>query len=444
MKKTPCWKLLPLAALLTVWSGCAYLAEKKSERELEMVARRWCMTLRASQIIPIYPLNEDVQPGDVFVVETPAPRQASDYKQRGYLDLEHLLGRLNPPGYPDFYTGGYDIGTRTNTPRHWQFPDSGGWSNAPLAGFPSYSVEVKKGGGFNAAFPIASIPVGLSFVGGAQNRISVQLSRAHTFGLDQASLETPFRQWVSTNADLTAQFARPTNGSETAFLRLVTRVFLVKAVNVTVTGDEASSFSGSGGVAKPVNLLDLQETNAIANYTNSLAALSRMVDGLSASAPGGSLKLASATSRSISLNETFARPLVIGYLAQDYPILADNRLGHPVSTKDVLEGRIPDPLAASLGKFRQEQKEAGLVADQCISKLGRLTPEQWKTSLNSAFALAIISELERTQLMAKAATNKREACKDYADKIRRKSRSGDVRARCELSEFLEAVTKLQP
>lgn len=56
---------------------------------------------------------------------------------------------------------------------------------------------------------------------------------------------------------------------------------------------------------------------------------------------GGSVKLVMATNRSLSLVETFHRPLVIGYLASDYAILADGRCAAPLSTFSVLEGRIP-------------------------------------------------------------------------------------------------------
>jgi hypothetical protein len=123
MKKPSLLFFSLLFALAMSFTGCATLTEKTVERELEMVARRWCMTVRASQIIPIYPLNEDVQPGDVFVVETPAQRQASDYNKRGYLELEHLLVRLNPAAsYPGFYSDGYDVRTNPSTPRNWQFP----------------------------------------------------------------------------------------------------------------------------------------------------------------------------------------------------------------------------------------------------------------------------------------------------------------------------------
>jgi hypothetical protein len=50
-----------------------------------------------------------------------------------------------------------------------------------------------------------------------------------------------------------------------------------------------------------------------------------------------------ATSRSVSLVETFYRPLVIGYLASDYAIAAGGRCASPIPTLNILEGR---PVAA--------------------------------------------------------------------------------------------------
>ena len=55
-------------------------------------------------------------------------------------------------------------------------------------------------------------------------------------------------------------------------------------------------------------------------------------------AVGASVKLAMATSRSVSLVETFRRPLVIGYLASDYAIEARGQCAGPVPTQGVLEG----------------------------------------------------------------------------------------------------------
>jgi hypothetical protein len=50
-----------------------------------------------------------------------------------------------------------------------------------------------------------------------------------------------------------------------------------------------------------------------------------------------------ATSRSVSLVETFYRPLVIGYLASDYAIATGGKCASPIPTLDILERR---PVAA--------------------------------------------------------------------------------------------------
>lgn len=436
--------LIALLPILILLPGCSHLAQKRTERELEMVARHWCMTLRASQVIPIYPLNEDIQPGDVFLTETPAPRQARDYNRRGYLDLEHLLVRLNPAGYHAFYEGGYGIQSSPQPPRPWQFPDSSQWSNAPLAGFPTYTIEVRRGGGFNTAFPISSVPVSLALLSSAQGRATVQLTQAHTFGLDQASLEAPFRHWLDAHPGIIGQYARPTNAHQTAYLRLVTRVFLVKSVNVTVTGDSATSFTGSGGVPRDVVLASLADTNAVANYTNSIGILDRMVAMLQDGAPGGTLKLAGASSRAVSFNESFARPLVVGYIAQDYPILPDGRLGHPVSTKEILEGRITDPLSLSLQRLEEEQDRAARVAEACIARLQALSPDRLPAAIRSAHQFNVLSRTELDTQLALATQDPPGALRALSDALRRKSRSGDVRARCDLTDLLETLANLSP
>ena len=56
-------------------------------------------------------------------------------------------------------------------------------------------------------------------------------------------------------------------------------------------------------------------------------------------AVGGSVKLAMATSHSVSFVESFRRPLVIGYLASDYAILKGGMLAAPTPTFSILEGR---------------------------------------------------------------------------------------------------------
>ena len=85
----------PVLALIVVATvGCT-----SPQKEMEQVAKDWCLTIRASQVLPVYPLTEDLQPGDVFVVPKPLSQQTSVYKQKGFLPLDQLVTRLDDLPY---------------------------------------------------------------------------------------------------------------------------------------------------------------------------------------------------------------------------------------------------------------------------------------------------------------------------------------------------------
>jgi len=90
----------------------------------------------------------------------------------------------------------------------------------------------------------------------------------------------------------------------------------------------------SAGADKDVAVQALTETNATSNYAAVLSGLNASVS--SAALPGGSLKFVAASSRAISLDESFPRPLIVGYLGFDLPIVGEVdqpvRLGVPVRT----------------------------------------------------------------------------------------------------------------
>jgi hypothetical protein len=50
---------------------------------MEDVARDWSVVIRASQVVPVYPLTEDVQPGDIFLAQTPIDKQVKLCGHRG-------------------------------------------------------------------------------------------------------------------------------------------------------------------------------------------------------------------------------------------------------------------------------------------------------------------------------------------------------------------------
>jgi hypothetical protein len=121
---------------------------------------------------------------------------------------------------------------------------------------------------------------------------------------------------------------------------------------MVVTLKDASNRSAGvdAGVPKPVNLLMPQlpehgtAEGALQNYTNAWNALSEMVKGASKAKdaagnilPGGSLRLAAASSRSVSLDEVFDPPVILGYLAFDCAIYKGGILGPPIPTHAVLD-----------------------------------------------------------------------------------------------------------
>ena len=116
-------RLLGFAAILLV-TGCA--SQRMSGQQLERVAKDWCLSIRASQVIPVYPLTEDLQPGDVFLVQTPAEEQVRVYLERGFLPLENLVTRLPLEGYKSFYSAWPTISDSEDPPppRRWQLPSS--------------------------------------------------------------------------------------------------------------------------------------------------------------------------------------------------------------------------------------------------------------------------------------------------------------------------------
>jgi len=319
---------LPLAVGL---SGCA-----TSKHELSRVARDWCLAIRASQIVPVYPLTEDLLPGDVYLVQTRVEDQVKVYQDKGFLPIDHLLTRLHLTNYPEFYDHAHGIEAATNTPYHWRFPPIGPGTNemwkAPRAGFPSYSFAVKKGGGLNVALPVQGVPVALNLMRASSAKGSVTIADAYTFGIDRVSLEDQVKAWAA-GTDCLAQYA-PT-ARQTNFLRVVCRVFLTGRLNVALFNDSSAGLTASGGAAKPVELPDLITGDTSGNLDKAKAAL---IDSIgSAALPGGTLKLVTASSRAVSMVETFPRPLVIGYHAFDLPILEDGELGGAVSTHAVLE-----------------------------------------------------------------------------------------------------------
>ena len=323
---------IPLLVALVCLGLAGCDTAKSKSKQTARVAKDWSLVIRASQIIPVYPLTEDLLPGDVFVVQARIEDQVKLYEEKGFLPLDQLLVRLQPTNYPSFYLGAYGIAGHTNTPYHWKSAESSHQTHdlgeAPRAAFPSYSFTVAHGAGLNLALPVQGVPVALNLIGTANAHGAITIHDAFTYGIDMLSLREQVENWSREHSADLAELA-PT-GNRTNYLRVVSRVYLAGRVNISIFNDESAGVGGSAGVGKSVSALSLLPNDAVANFNSTLGSLGTNVE--SASLPGGSLKLVAASSRSVSLDEAFPKPLVIGYLGFDLPILADGRLGPSVPT----------------------------------------------------------------------------------------------------------------
>ena len=352
---TRLFQALLVPAFLTAFLG-ACSTTKPAASQLERIAKDWALGIRASQVIPVYPLTEDLQPGDVFLVQTPVEEQTRLYLEKGFLPLENLVTRLRVSGYQDFYAGWPEVEDGSNAPpRRWQFPEAGtpDFSRAPLAAFPTYSFSVSRSGGLSLAIPVQAVPLGLNLLDSASADGTITLKDAHTYALPTRLLWDSIHSWAQSNQAFLAQY-QPTEGTKEKagsefFLRVVHRVYLVKTVNVTLFANRASAGEASAGVPGEVKLLNIADTTeASKRFEEVNKVLANAADPSPAEAAagaiapikaGGTVRVAMATARDVSLVETFQRPLVIGYLATDYRILKDGRLDSPVPTMARLENR---------------------------------------------------------------------------------------------------------
>jgi hypothetical protein len=366
-----------------VFAACSGLSRRE---QLDAVAKDWCESIRASQVVPVYPLTQDVQPGDVFLVQVPIQQQQRLYEAKGFLPLDQHVARLALSGYRAFYAQSFvDPAQPITLPRDWMQPVAGSraWERAPRAAFPSYGFTVQSGTGLSLAVPVKGVPVGLSLLGTDSATGSIAIADARTFGADVESVWSDLRVWALRHPEFLAGF-EPRDG-RTNYLRVVTRVYLTGRIDVQLT---AAGSAGAGldvGAPKPIELLNAAppsdnntQAPTMARYKANLEALNAMLRDASAAnaagtgtpslLPGGSVRVTAAAGRTIALQDTFDPPLVLGYLGFDCAILAGGGLGPPVATNVVLDATMSRDVRAAAEPFVQTQLA---VIDNAVYKLLR-------------------------------------------------------------------------
>jgi hypothetical protein len=247
---------------------------------------------------------------------------------------------------------------------------------------------VQRGAGLKIAVPVQGVPLGLGLLGTDQAMGTITIRDAFTYALPPEGLLRNLRSWASDPPVKTVlkvmydSVERRRGQRHPLFLRVVTRVYLVGGVDVSLTSSAASSGGVDLGQAPAVELPKLRPaagaggttTGAVDTWVEEMAAYRAYLDALSAPlnrppaggqgdappatqpavaaeqavgadamataiasataklVPGAAVRVASASRHAVGIQEDFGRLLAIGYLGFDVEILDGGELGPPVST----------------------------------------------------------------------------------------------------------------
>ena len=171
---------------------------------------------------------------------------------------------------------------------------------------------------------------------------TVTIADAYTFGLDNYRLAKIVQDWALKERSLLRSYEPREGGYH--FLRIISRVYVTGRVSVTVKNDETMGGEVAAGADCPINLIVGKDGSSRENYSKAIEAINVLAEK---QLPGVKVKIATATSRAVTFSEEFRKPLVIGYVGFDMPILKGGRVGAPISTLAQLTGK-PELRAGSV------------------------------------------------------------------------------------------------
>lgn len=365
-------------------------ADRRARREMERIAKMWCQTIRASQIIPVYPLTEDLRPGDVFLVRATQQSETDEWEKRGFLPLDGHQTRLRDLRYGDVYFDGYWKDTYGKVPHDLDRragagpvaaqppsgapggpPGAGGTGGvgltdlpAPRAAFPSYTFSTRSGAGLRLALPINGLPTALGFLRTTSLSGTVTIADAHTYAADTADLYGRLVTWSrAPGVQRLLKGALTAQGGAPVYLRVVSRVYLTGGLIVSLVRSSETRGSGSAGETPPGETS--LSADEVKERQNLLSWLDQDAASAKAAAPGVQVRFVGASDSSVGIAESFDRPLVVGYLGFDVPVFEGPILGTPIPTWARIEqaaavGPPPGPSDLSARERRTKVDEYAL------------------------------------------------------------------------------------
>ena len=417
MRRVVFWSLLLATTFALV--GC----KAKYKNEMEDVAKKWSQTIRASQVIPVYPLEENIRPGDIFLVEKPSI-QKDLYQGGGFLPMDTHLGRLNDleNKYKEFYgenhLGVYPASLKSTTQSPNTVPvslkecytDKTGYDQVlclldkqakmksksamhwPQAVFPSYSVDVGVDGSLGLGISLKGIPLGLSLLHSSKATAVVSIKDAYSVGLPITMLYGEVQKWADQKENDELLWEYSESHEDILYIRVVTKVFLAQQFDVALlrSSETGGKFKVFGGEDEPAPSEDTPSSNMQESLTQLV--MQNMVTAAAEAMPKGQVSVTGRSAMGVSLRETLPRPVVLGIHAVDIPVL-DGQLGAPIATqsyllRDVKHKPVKVRVDEELDKFSEARDTVNMLSDGCKLKFMRALVKEAPDDY-SAVALAL-------------------------------------------------------
>jgi hypothetical protein len=364
-----------IGGLLLLVSGC--ISSRERGDALADTGKQYCQSIRALNIFPVYPLNADLQVGDVFLVDQPIENETKIWNEKGFLPLPALFDRLDISN--DTWKKHYVPATFANIPS--AIP---GQTPAPGASFPEISIDLGRSGGIGAGMPIQGVAVSAQALGTDRVHLALKIGDAFNCGLPEARLMQLVHDWRERNVDRLRRLA-PTPELDTdganyhmhyRYLRVVSRVFYAKKITAGLTTERKAA--GGFGVGNPPELKVPPATQpaeglAINLHKPSTAPIGGAKTGLPLDV-GATAQAELYRGTHVVINEEFETPRAVGLTAIDIPILYNGELG-PRATPSVARikqgGRMHS--ATAVYRWLQEDPYAVEMLDKWLQDPKTLT-----------------------------------------------------------------------
>lgn len=315
--------------------------------EEKSVAQQWNEAIARLGIEPVYPPQEDISVGDVFVILTE--------DVLGNVEKEALAGRALKVWHIDLtaklekaYSEIYRFPETTDPPiegKPWKFAPAEGTvfksaaprADLPLVLFPGFTITSTRSADLGASGPQGFLKTAFGGSASSESKTEVKIAAAETYGLPSLVSEAALDRFCSdavfgvicTDAGARKQMSivvgnkiydgakDPTTGKSrprfSVEIALVTRVFLARSIRTTIRragGTNATASATDGDAISPVDVLkDAGTTPA----EGAPAGTGKSTAANASASPGVVTSLQFANSSVISTVETLQRPVAFGF-----------------------------------------------------------------------------------------------------------------------------------